>query len=350
MTRKKIAVLFGGCSPEYNVSLSSAGSVVSNLDDELFDPILIGIKRDGNWYRYYGPAEKIAKDEWHLSEEDCVRVILAPDRDIHGILEYKDGKTVMSRIDAAFPVLHGKNGEDGSVQGLLELAGIPVVGCGILASALCMDKARSKQLVTGIGINSPKGFVIGKNDTDREILEKMGNLSYQVFVKPVNAGSSFGITKVYKEEDLSAAIRTAFEFDSEVIIEENVDGFEVGCAVIGNDELITGYVDEIELFVDWFDYHEKYSQKKSKIHTPARIDECLAGEIKEAAKKIYRALGCCGFARVDMFLTKEGKILFNEVNTIPGLTSISRFPKMMRGAGYEFSELLTKLIELGLLR
>jgi len=350
MKRKKIAVLFGGCSPEYNVSISSAGSVVSSLDGELFEAVLIGITRDGNWYRYYGGIEKIATDEWHLCEEDCVRAVLAPDRDIHGILEWKDGKAVMTRIDAAFPVLHGKNGEDGSVAGLLELAGIPVVGCGILAGALCMDKARSKKLITGIGIESPKGFVIGRNDTDREIFEFMGNLSYPVFVKPVNAGSSFGITKVYREEDLSAAIKTAFEFDNEAIIEENVDGFEAGCAVIGNDELITGYVDEIELFVDWFDYHEKYSQKKSKIHTPARLDDNLADEIKEAAKKIYRALGCCGFARVDMFLTKEGKILFNEVNTIPGLTSISRFPKMMRGAGYEFSELLTKLIELGMER
>jgi D-alanine---D-serine ligase len=273
--------------------------------------------------------------------------MLVPDRDIHGIIEFKGGEMHTTKIDAVFPILHGKNGEDGSVQGLLELAGIPIIGCGMLASALCMDKARAKKLVEYAGIKSSASCVIAHTDQAEIIYEKMKGLAYPVFVKPVKSGSSIGITKVYKEKDLMGAIEDAFKHDNEVIVEENVEGVEVGCAVIGNNELLVGEVDEIELDVDWFDYYEKYTQKKSKIHMPARINSDLAEKIKGVSKDIYRALGCSGFARVDLFLTKDGEILFNEVNTIPGLTSHSRFPKMMRGAGYEFPELLNKLISLG---
>jgi len=347
MNKKKIAVLFGGCSTEYGVSLVSAHSVISNLDDKFFDVIPIGISREGNWFRYYGSIENIVSDEWHKDAVNCIQAMLAPGRDIHGIIEIKNGQAQITSIDIAFPVLHGKNGEDGSVQGLLELAGIPIVGCGLLSSALCMDKARAKKLVECAGIKSSAACVIVRTDTSKEIDEKMKKLTYPVFVKPVKSGSSIGITKVYTENDLIGAIREAFEHDDEVIVEENVSGFEVGCAVIGNDELVVGEVDEIELDVDWFDFHEKYTQKRSKIHMPARIDANLSKEIKKASQNIYRALGCRGFARVDLFLTADGEILFNEVNTIPGLTSHSRFPKMMRGAGCEFPELLTRIISLG---
>jgi len=347
MDRKKIAVLFGGCSTEYDVSIASAHSVISNMDDKLFDAIPIGISREGNWFRYYGKIENIANDEWHRNKEDCVQTMLSPDRDVHGIIEIKDGEVKITSIDAAFPVLHGKNGEDGSVQGLLELTGIPIIGCGIISSALCMDKVRAKKLVEYAGVKSSVWCEITRMDTAGRIFEKMRKLTYPVFVKPIKSGSSIGITKVYAEKDLIDAIEEAFEHDDEVIVEENVKGFEVGCAVIGNDELIAGEVDEIELDVDWFDYHEKYTQKHSKIHMPARIDDELLREIKEISKNIYKELGCRGFARIDMFLTKNGELLFNEVNTIPGLTSHSRFPKMMKGAGYEFPELVNKLISMG---
>ncbi|MCL1981653.1 MAG: D-alanine--D-alanine ligase [Clostridiales bacterium] len=348
MDKKRIAVLFGGCSPEYDVSLHSGHSVIPNIDKEAYEVVPIGITREGDWFVYCGDVEKIASDEWHRDKENCVPAMLAPGRGIHGIVELNGGTLQATAIDAAFPVLHGENGEDGTVQGLLALAGIPVVGCGILSSALCMDKAKSKKLVGLAGIKSPRAFMATTHNSPEEVFEGMEGLAYPVFVKPVNAGSSIGITKVYGDGDLIGALSEALKYGAEAIIEENVDGFEVGCAVIGNHELVTGAVDEIELDVDWFDYHEKYSQLKSKIHTPARIPEALSESIKEASKKIYRALGCSGYARIDLFLTKEGELLFNEANTIPGITPLSRFPKMMREAGYAFPELLSKLIELGL--
>ena len=197
-----------------------------------------------------------------------------------------------TQIDIAFPVLHGKNGEDGTVQGLLELAGIPIVGCGTLASSLCMDKDRAHKLVVQAGIKTPAGVVIDHILSDYEIIEHTKELSYPLFVKPMKAGSSLGITKLYDKELLPEAVRSAFLHDDQVIIEENIDGFEVGCAVLGNKELTIGEVDEIELTEGFFDYTEKYTLKSSKIHVPARIDSETASRIKEAAVTIYRALGC----------------------------------------------------------
>lgn len=258
------------------------------------------------------------------------------------------------KIDAAFPMLHGKNGEDGTVQGLLELAGIPVIGCGMLASAICMDKDRAHRLAEEAGVRAPKAVVIlkaqwleAKHESELllKVKEQIREISYPVFVKPVRAGSSFGITKVYKETELFDAVENAFTHDSEVIVEETIEGFEVGCAVLGTEELLTGRVDEIELTEGFFDYTEKYTLKTSKIHMPARIDEETERKIQETAKRIYRALGCSGFARVDMFLTPERELIFNEVNTIPGFTSHSRYPNMMKGIGMGFAEILDKLIQ-----
>ena len=310
MERKRIGVFFGGQSPEHDVSLSSGRAVISGLDKERYDAVPFEITKDGEWLR--------------------------------------DGGDLAS-LDAAFPLIHGRNGEDGSLQGLLAIAGVPVIGCGILASALCMDKAKSKMLAGLAGVESPRFFTVSGREGDDEVFRRMSGLAYPVFVKPVGAGSSIGITKVYDEGGMAAAVSEALKYDDEVIVEENVCGVEVGCAVMGGDEVETGAVDEIELDVDWFDYHEKYTQKKSRIHTPARVPEDAACRIRETSKRIYRALGCSVFARVDLFLTPGGELLFNEVNTIPGLTEHSRFPKMMRAAGYAFPALLDRLIELGLL-
>lgn len=248
--------------------------------------------------------------------------------------------------DAVFPVLHGRNGEDGTVQGLFELAGAPLIGCGTLSSALCMDKDRAHRLAALAGVEVPKSFAFGRDAAFDEILKRAGELGWHLFVKPVRAGSSFGISRVKEPQALPDAVREAFRYDSEILLEEAVPGFEVGCAVLGNQTLITGAVDEIELARGFFDYTEKYTLKTSAIHCPARIPEETAGRIQEAARKIYRALGCRDFARVDMFLTPEGRIVFNEVNTIPGFTSHSRYPSMMKAAGIGFSELLTRMIEL----
>ena len=345
MKRLNIAILFGGCSPEYSVSLQSAYSVIKHLDTNKFMPILIGISSKGNWYRFDGDLEKIASDTW-CNPSDCLPAAISPDRETHTLLVFHPDKVIKLPIDAAFPVLHGKNGEDGTVQGLFEMAGIPLVGCGVQASALCMDKDRAHKLAHAAGVQIPASFILQKNMDAGIALAQAESLGYPLFVKPVRAGSSYGITKVIDRHDLPAAIKLAFEYDDEIIIEESISGFEVGCAVMGNDVLTVGEVDEIELSDGYFDFTEKYTLKTSAIHVPARISKEKAEEIKQTAKKIYQALGCRGFARVDMFLNADGKVIFNEVNTIPGFTSHSRYPNMMKAVGISFEQLISRVIEL----
>lgn len=345
MDKKKLAVLFGGCSTEYTVSLHSAFSVLTNLDAEKYEIIPIGITREGEWYRYYGAYDKLMDDTWADTQAELVAVAVSPSRSVHGIVELGRAGAATTRIDYAFPVLHGKNGEDGTVQGLFELAGIPVIGCGTLSSALCMDKDRAHKLSALAGVTAPKAVTI--QIYEREQAQEMtADLTYPLFVKPVRAGSSYGITKIERPEELIAAVDLAFEHDSQVIVEENVDGFEVGCAVIGISDLTVGRVDEIELKHGFFDYAEKYERASAEIHMPARIDADTERRIQEAAKTVYRALDCSGFARVDLFLTPSGEIVFNEVNSIPGLTTMSRFPNMLKGVGISFPEMLEKLIGL----
>lgn len=342
--RKQIAILFGGCSPEYSVSLQSAYSVITHIDRKKYTPILIGISNAGDWFKYDGEIEKIPADTW-CNEKDCIPVVVSPSRTIHGILTIKNGKIKEMYIDAAFPVLHGKNGEDGTVQGLFELAGIPVVGCGVLSSALCMDKDRAHKLVQAAGISVPQSFVL-QNDMDAEIaLMQAEEIGYPLFVKPVGAGSSYGITKVTERNQLPAALKLAFSYDNKVIIEECISGFEVGCAVLENDGLMVGEVDEIELEKGFFDFTEKYTLKTSSIHVPARISAEEATKIKEMAKLIYKTLDCRGFARVDMFLDDTGRIIFNEVNTIPGFTTHSRFPNMMKAVHISFEQIISIAID-----
>lgn len=344
----KVAIIFGGCSTEYEVSLQSAYSVMTNINNEKYETILIAISRDGSWYLYNGDMANIPTNAWYKDKEHCIPVVISSNRGAHKILQFQNGAVNEIRIDIAFPVLHGKNGEDGTVQGLLELAGIPIVGCGTLASALCMDKDRAHSLAALAGIKTPTGVVIDTALTEQEIMILTKDLTYPLFVKPIKAGSSFGITKVYDKMLLTEAVENAFLHDDQVIVEENIEGFEVGCAVLGNHELTIGEVDEIELTEGFFDFTEKYTLKTSKIHMPARIATETAVRIKEAAAVIYRALGCSGFARVDMFLTPDKEIIFNEVNTIPGFTSHSRYPNMMKGIGLQFPDIVDKLIQLGL--
>lgn len=343
---KRIAILFGGCSSEYPVSLQSAYAIINHVNREKYEVVLIGITRQGEWFRYDGDYEEIPADTWHENETFCHPAWLSPNRSVHGMVEIRDNKRIETWLDAVFPVLHGKNGEDGTVQGAAELAGIPVIGCGLLSSALCMDKDRAHQLAEKAGILVPKALVFSEVMEEKELLKRTSALTYPLFVKPVRAGSSFGITKVSEKEQLLSAVKMAFTHDDEVIVEEAVEGFEVGCAVLGNEELLVGRVDEIELSDRFFDYTEKYTLKSSKIHMPARVDEQMEKKIQETAKQIYRALACKGFARVDLFLTPEQKLVFNEVNTIPGFTSHSRYPNMMKGIGMTFSEILERLIEL----
>lgn len=347
--RKKVAVLFGGCSSEYSVSLQSAHAVMTHMDTETYELIPVGITQSGEWLLYRGDLDRIPEDTWHTDRSLCTPVALSPDRGARGLWAFGEcGKFALIPLDVVFPVLHGKNGEDGTVQGLCELSGIPLVGCDTLSSALCMDKTRAHRLAEHGGILVPKAIELDVPMGEAELRAAVAELTYPLFVKPVRAGSSYGITKVHDESELAPAVALAFEHDCRVIIEENVDGFEVGCAVMGNRELVVGRVDEIELSGGFFDFDEKYTLKTSRIHMPARVDAETEERIRETAKALYRILGCSGFARVDMFLTPEGKIVFNEINTIPGFTSHSRYPNMMKGIGLSFGVIVNHLIELAL--
>ena len=348
MEKKNIAVIFGGCSPEHTVSLASAAAVIRNIDAEKYEVIQLGITEGGEWFRFYGSPDDIEANTWRADRTKCIPAVISPDRDQHGILEFRMSGVRTMRLDAAFPVLHGRNGEDGTVQGLCELAGIPLIGCGTLASALCMDKDRAHKLVMLAGVAVPRSVLLEKLPTSAELAALAEGVGYPLFVKPVRAGSSFGVARVEAPSELRAAVRDAFRYDNSVLLEEAVPGFEAGCAVIGNSELVTGRADEIELSGGYFDFEEKYTLKTSKIHMPARVDAATEQRLRETACRIYRALGCRGFARVDMFLTPDKRIVFNEVNTIPGFTSHSRFPKMMSGVGYDFPALVDALIALGL--
>ena len=310
--KKRIAVLFGGCSTEYEVSLQSAHAVIENMDTDRYEQILIGISRQsGQWHLLSGTG----RNPCYIT--GC------------GI---SDSARRSARLC--------------TVQGVLELAGISVIGCGMLSSAVGMDKELSHRIAAAAGVPVAETVTVMKPYDAHEIQKYARRLGYPLFVKPVRAGSSFGITRVCKENELIPAVESAFEHDTEVILEEQIRGFEVGCAVLGNRELTIGEVDEIELSEGFFNYEEKYTLKTSNIYVPARIPHEKAEEIRHLAAVIYRALKCRDFARVDMFLTPEGKIYFNEVNTIPGFTAHSRYPGMMKAAGISFQELISRLIEM----
>ena len=234
MSRLKIAVLFGGCSPEYGVSLQSAAAVLRHMAQSRYEPVMVGISQAGDWFHYTGPVDSIESDTWH-NAETCVPAVMRPDRSAPALLVFGPEGMRNVHLDAAFPVLHGRNGEDGTVQGLFELAGVPLVGCGVLASALCMDKDRAHKLAQAARVEVPRSAVLERWMGVTVAMAEGETLGYPLFVKPVRAGSSYGITKVMERGQLPAALESAFAYDDHVILEEAVPGFEVGCAVLGND-------------------------------------------------------------------------------------------------------------------
>lgn len=342
--RKTIAVIFGGCSSEHNVSLQSAYGIISHISHQRYEPVIIGITKEGRWYLYEGDIRRIQDGSWYMDEK-CIPAVISPDKKDGGLIFTEEGKQRLIRLDAALPVLHGRFGEDGTIQGLLELAGIPVIGCGTMSSAICMDKDMSHRLVESAGIRVPKSLVLDGPDKAGKAADWAKEQGYPIYVKPAAEGSSIGISKVYDESQLDAAVKNAFEYDTKVLLEENIEGFEVGCAVLGKEELLLGTVDEIETPDGFFDFVEKYTQEKSHIYVPARISPEKALEVQKAAERIYRTLGCKGFARVDLFLTPKEELVFNEVNTIPGFTLHSRYPNMLKEAGLSYDEIVEKLIQ-----
>lgn len=341
---KRVLVIFGGCSTEYEVSLVSASAVMSAIDRSKYEVLHLGITRDGQAYFYEGEEAKIENDKWQ--ESFCFPATISMSRGTSCLWVDRGGGLEKIPFDIAFPVLHGKNGEDGTIQGLCEMAGIRIAGCGMESSAIGMDKNLAHTLAALNGIRVPQYVSLKNIDEFAEKEEEIKALGLPVFVKPVRAGSSFGISRVTDSSDMERAVREAFRHDAEVVIEEAISGFEVGCAVMGNEELTIGRVDEIELSQGFFDFEEKYTLKTSAIHMPARITAEQEEAIREKAGKIYQTLGCKGFTRVDMFFTEEKEIVFNEVNTIPGFTSHSRFPNMLKGIGLTFEQVVGEILRL----
>jgi D-alanine---(R)-lactate ligase len=341
MDRLKVGVIFGGVSEEHPISLKSVREIAKNLDLEKYEPFWIGITKSGEWKLCDGPGE-----DW---ENGASRpVVLSPDRSVHGLLVLAEGRTETIRLDVVLPVLHGKLGEDGAMQGLLELAGIPYVGCDIQSSALCMDKSLAYTVVSGAGIPTPKFWIVtGDEEVDA------GRLTYPVFVKPARSGSSFGVSKVSQPEELPDAVKTARQYDTKVLIEEAVDASEIGCAVLGNgSDLTVGEVDHVALSHGFFRIHQESTPETGSDNAtfivPADIPAESRSLVQETAKAIYRALGCRGIARVDLFLKENGEVVLNEVNTFPGMTSYSRYPRMMAAAGLPLGEVIDRMVSLAL--
>lgn len=352
MKKMKVAVIFGGCSSEHEVSCVSAYSVIQNLSKEKYDILPIGIMKSGEWFLYSGNTDAIPNGAWEKSSEKRPAFI-SPDRSIGGIVASGSNGVEFFKVDCVFPVLHGKNGEDGTIQGLLQLSGIPFVGCAALSSAVCMDKAVTHSLLMNARINQAKylWFYADKYKTDAEKIKLKidARLGYPVFVKPANAGSSVGISKVGCEEKLDAAVAKAAKEDSKIVVEEAVSGQEVECAVIGNSEpQAAAVVGEIAASAEFYDYDDKYKSGKSKLYLPAHLDDDVIQEIRSTAVRAYRTLGCRGLSRVDFFVRGGKEVLLNELNTMPGFTPISMYPKLWEASGVSYDKLLDKLIQLAL--
>lgn len=339
MARVKIGILFGGRSEEHAISVKSAQEVAKNLDPERYEPFYIGITQNGAWWLCDRPEAT-----WETGRSRPA--VLSPDSDAHGLLVLEQERYETIRLDVVFPVLHGRLGEDGAIQGLLGLSGIPYVGCDIQSSALCMDKSLAYTVARAAGIATPDFWIA------TETLDP-GTLPYPVFVKPARSGSSFGVSKVSTKGELPAAIALARQYDSKVLIEAAVVGSEVGCAILGNEaELTAGEVDRIALSHGFFRIHQESTPESGSENStpivPADIPAESRALVQETAKAIYRALGCRGLARVDMFLTDDGSVVLNEVNTLPGMTSYSRYPRMMAAAGLPLGEVIDRVVTLAL--
>ncbi len=349
---KKVLVLFGGVSSEHDVSLNSASSVIKNIPAEKYEVIPMGITKDGRCYIYNGSPDMLPDGKWLADKENLEPAVISSDRAHHGIIRLGNGAEI-ERIDVVFPVLHGKNGEDGTMQGLLEIAGIPYVGCGTAASSACMDKAVTNALADFYGIPQAKWVAFDKHAYSGDKAALLANaaekLGFPIFVKPANAGSSVGISKAKNLEELEAACEKAFEHDKKLVLEEGVVGMEVEVAVLGNEEPAASVVGEVVPCNEFYDYDAKYLANESELHIPARLPEEKLKAVQAQAIRAYRALGCEGFTRVDFFVrTSDGEIMLNEPNTIPGFTSISMYPKLWAASGVPYSELLDKLIELAM--
>lgn len=349
----RVAVLFGGVSSEHEISLMSAESVLCNLSDQ-YEVLRIGITKDGRWVEYTGSNEEITNQKWE-SDTSLRTAVVSPDRSHKGILLLgKDGYTVYP-VDICFPVLHGKHGEDGTIQGLFQLAGIPFVGCDTISSANCMDKEMTHTILEANGIRMAKWVIVNEQkmqDFDAFAQQAEEKLGYPMFVKPANAGSSVGVGKAKNREELKSACETALKEDYKAVVEECIEMQEVETAVLGNENArAAGVIGELVPVVEFYTYEAKYIDGTTELHIPGRVSEEVSLKLRQTAEKAFKAIGCEGFARIDFFVRKsDSEVILNEINTIPGFTSISMYPKLWDYCGMSYSKLLDNLIQLGLER
>lgn len=351
MAAKKVfAVVFGGASSEHDVSCVSAAWVVDNIDTDRYDVIKIGITKNGVWFLYKGNTDAMRDHTWSEDTENLVPCVISPCTVQHGLFTFnKSAGTFDSiRVDAVFPVLHGKNGEDGTVQGLFSIAGIPFVGADTYSSSLCMNKHTAKTVVKAAGIAELADWIAVKKHSVYQPKVKAWVLKkgYPLFVKPACAGSSVGVSKVRSEAELIKAIELAFDHDDTVLIEEAIVGKEIEVAVLScPDGVIVSRCGEIDPGADFYDYEAKYQSDTSSHYIPARIPDEIANKVRIAAQSIFSELDCKGLSRVDFFVCDNGKVVFNEINTIPGMTGISLYPLLMADSGIDGRTLMDKLFE-----
>lgn len=345
---KNLLVIFGGCSSEYEVSLRSSASVLRNIDRKKYNVLTLGITKDGRWFFYTGDIDSIENNTWYNSG-NTAPAILSPDKTDKALVIFSDnGAYEKIGIDIIFPVLHGKNGEDGTIQGIFELAEIPYVGCTPLSSGMCMDKAVTNTLADNAGIDGAKWVSFTETDykegtVDFDAIEN--KLGYPIFVKPANAGSSVGISKAHNRTELTEALGVAFSNDRKVVLEETLVGREIECAVMGNEHPIASCIGEILPTAEFYDYDAKYKDNSTGLAIPADLPHEISEKVRKEAINAYRTMGCTGLSRVDFFLDDDGTVYLNEINTLPGFTSISMFPKLFGQVGIAYSELIDKLIE-----
>lgn len=347
MGKQTIAVLFGGQSSEHEISCMSAANVIDQIDRERYELLLVGITREGRWLKTEG-VEDIRSGKWR---ESGTGAILSPDATEHCLIIHEKTTYIKVSVDMVFPVMHGLYGEDGTIQGLCTLARLPFVGCGVAASAVGMDKGLTKLIVSTLGIDQAAFLLITEPDLADmvAVLDRIERrFSYPVFVKPCNAGSSCGITKAHDRDELAVAFREAARYDRRILVEEMIVGREIECAVLGGGKAAVqaSAVGEILAAADFYDYDAKYYDPQSQTVADPELPGDAAERVRAAAVKIFRALDGYGLSRVDFFVTAEGRVVFNEINTIPGFTAISMYPMLWEAGGKDKKTLIQELIDL----
>ncbi len=350
MAKIRVGILFGGRSGEHGVSLSSAKSILAAIDREKYEVIPIGISREGRWLLGEGSEKLLAGGVWEGEP-----VMLSAEPGVQGLIPLNSGSAEPHKLDVIFPVLHGTFGEDGTVQGLLELAGIPYVGAGVLGSSAAMDKDVMKRLFREAGLPVVSWLVVRRREWEEDPTRVENTLRkrfrFPVFVKPANLGSSVGISKVRSRDELPGALHLACNYDTKVLVERGVDAREIECSVLGNEHPQASVPGEVAPVNEFYDYEAKYGKEGSRLDIPAKLSERKTREIQLMAVRAFQAAECAGMGRVDFLLERRtGKLYVSEINTIPGFTPISMYPKLWEASGLPYPKLLDRLIELALER